>query len=874
MDTTINGTSQVDYLWQTGNLGNVGIVFDAAREPIHQVTVPYGHAADWFPLRGKEDPGALSTGAPASTDLLLMNSAFTTGVGWDVTVKRLNLIMLAKMTAYSGTTLSNNILNTDVNIVLPRPVAGGDFKFDNASYDQSDNSIVIWGHYGSDTSGNNGKWCMAKYLIDENAYAWVTTDTMLDPSLAQGPYSVADSVGQPVKPANQSNLDGGTVGWMRPTMLYTSPHLYTVDLQTGQLGANIASPLPNYTETSWAMNAWDDGTQSVVGAPARVFLQTNSVGVSLQSIVDDVLSKTSSLIEGQDWDSSALANISVRGYAIARQCTPRDVLQQLASAYFFDGVESDYKIKCVLRGGAPVATITQNYLSFVENKDTSIKEVRTQELEMPMRVTISYSDFDRDYQDGAQSAKRNTDPFPTMNAHLETQIQLPIAMTATEGKQVADKSLKMAWNNRMTYTLKLPWEFLQYDPTDVINVVLNNGTEYVMRLDKMNLGVDYSLETTGISELAAAYVSTLTAITGTIPVKKLAIAGPCDFLMMNSPLLRDIDDTQGATSVFYVSAKAKSPGDFISCYIYESTDSSNTEYDATDVISVEPLWGTVLSVLPSRFDYAVDNTTVLTVRVNAMDANLAWRTLESCSYDELLAGNKNVAMVGDEVIQFMTATPRSDGNTYDLTGLLRARRGTNVYSGTHKLGERFILLQTDGSIKTEFNTSSEWDQVHSFKAVATGNYSEDTTAVNFQMAPNDLKPYTPCAVACSDDGTNLTISFQRRSRISNELHDGDGLVPYKEGQGSLAHFVWNVYPGKLLTDEPWNDDSVVPSFTGQVPVYTGTAFTDPLNFLFAEAGITEFVVEIYEVGYVDGFSKYVQFVHVAGTHDWDMTELY
>jgi hypothetical protein len=51
-------------------------------------------------------------------------------------------------------------------------------------------------------------------------------------------------------------------------------------------------------------------------------------------------------------------------------------------------------------------------------------------------------------------------------------------------------------------------------------------------------------------------------------------------------------------------------------------------------------------------------------------------TLESCTLDELLAG-KNAAIVGDEIIQFMTATVQPDGKTYKLTNLLRARRGTN-----------------------------------------------------------------------------------------------------------------------------------------------------------------------------------------------------
>jgi hypothetical protein len=459
-----------------------------------------------------------------------------------------------------------------------------------------------------------------------------------------------------------------------------------------------------------------------------------------------------------------------------------------------------------------------------------------------------------------------------MHSHNEVKIELPIAMTATDAKRIADKSLKMSWANRWNYKMKWPWEFIKYDPTDVIYVTMNDGTLYTMRLDKLDLGVDFNIETQGVSEKPAAFVSTVVGDPGTgVPVQQINVGGPCDFFMINSPLLRDIDDTQGITSVYYVSAKAKSPGDFISCYVFEATDGSGTEYEDIDVVATEPTWGLVLTALSSHYGYALDTTTVLTVRVNSMQPDLTPDILESVTYDELLAG-KNSAMVGDEIIQFQTATPRADGQTYDLTNLLRARRGTNYATGNHFVGERFILLQTDGSIVKEFNDASEWQKTHLFKAVASGTYSEDAPAVSVAMEPNDLKPYTPECVKATDNGTTITITFERRSRIANELHDNDGNLPYKEGQGSLAHFVYNVYSNKILTDRPWTDGTV-PAFTGNVPIYSGVSFA-ALTFNFAKAGITKFVVELHEVGFVDGFKKYVQFVNVAGTTDWDATELY
>jgi hypothetical protein len=879
---TLNASGQNDIVYHTGNLGSNAIMWTPGRQPVHWLDFgggSFGGAFTWTPMRGRENAPSLETPI-GNSDMLFLKSNWN-GTSWDVHLKIMNIVDGAIM-LHSGIsapfTTYNNPLNTETDLVIPRPFVGEDFRFTNCAYDKSDNSIVLWGDTGANNLGNFGTWRFCKYLIDEGAYKWAWKDTDLDPSLAiggTGAYNAGISVGSPVELANQSNLDGGTIGWMRQTLLYSNPAIYVADLQTGKITlANLASPLPNYAEGAFAMNTWDDQTQSVVGAPQRIFVKVPGEGVSLQGIVDDILISTGALTPGIDWDSSALAPITVRGYVIAREATAKDILGQLAGAYFFDGVESDYIIKMKLRGGSPVGTITEKHLGFVSGRDITLKETRTQELELPMRVTVTYSDFDRDYQDGTQSSKRNTDPFPTMHSHNEVKIELPIALTATEAKQITDKSLKMAWASRWGYRMKLPWEFLKYDPTDILTVAMDDGGTYQVRLDKSDLGVDFTLNTDAISEKAAAYVSTVVGDPGSgVPVQIINVSGPCDFFMINSPLLRDIDDTQGATSAFYVSAKAKSPGDFIACYIFEATDGSGTEYEDIDVIATEPTWGIVLSALPANFGYAIDYTTVLKVRVVSMKADLTPDVLESVTYDELLAG-KNAAMIGNEIVQFMTATPSADGQTYSLTGLLRARRGTNYATSGHAAGERFILLQTDGSIMKEFHDASTWQQTHSFKAVSSGTYSEDAPAVAVAMEPNDLKPYTPECVKCTDTGgANVTITFERRSRIGNELHDYDGNLPYKEGQGSLAHFVYKVYSNKLLSDKPWADLVPTIAFTGTVPIYSGVTFA-PLTFQFAKAGITNFVLELYEVGFVDGFKKYIQFVNVSGTNEWDMTELY
>jgi hypothetical protein len=65
-----------------------------------------------------------------------------------------------------------------------------------------------------------------------------------------------------------------------------------------------------------------------------------------------------------------------------------------------------------------------------------------------MRVTVNYSRHRPRLPSRSHTAKRNADPFPTMHSHTEMKFELPIMMSATEAKQIADKTLKMAWTNR------------------------------------------------------------------------------------------------------------------------------------------------------------------------------------------------------------------------------------------------------------------------------------------------------------------------------------------------------------------------------------------------------------------------------------------
>jgi hypothetical protein len=193
----------------------------------------------------------------------------------------------------------------------------------------------------------------------------------------------------------------------------------------------------------------------------------------------------------------------------------------------------------------------------------------------------------------------------------------------------------------------------------------------------------------------------------------------------------------------------------------------------------------------------------------------------------------------------MTATPcgQTDAPT-SLTNLLRARRGTNYATSGHKARPSASSCSNRTARSSASGTAaSEWDKTHSFKPVPTGTYAEDATGHLGRHAaerPQALHPRVRhrrrrCAPTSRSPSSAAAASATSwRTEAPN--------VPYKEGQGALAHFVYKVWGNKLLTDTPWSDWDRDRLSTAPWRSTRESRLVDPLTFAFAHAGLTSFVI--------------------------------
>lgn len=485
------------------------------------------------------------------------------------------------------------------------------------------------------------------------------------------------------------------------------------------------------------------------GTPYRVRLSLTNLGYSLDSVVEEICNKVG--IEDADIDVTDLASDTVRGFLIARQSTARSALEQLSAAFFFDGRESDGVLEFVKRGGASIATLTDDDIGCYEGDSViELHEVeRTQEEELPKSLTIRYANVNADYQTGAQHAIRQS----VLNG-TDVVVDLSIAMNDDEGKDIVDTTMFSIWENRTKYKHSTWLKHTKIDPADIITV---DGK--VLRVVSRSEGVNGIIELESVSELPEIYTGQIGAgVAGGHSNQSIYIGGPTLSYLLDIPPLRD-DDYDDYGFIWVADGVLD---DWSGAALLRSPD--GTTFDVKSTISSGGVLGQATTALGDWAGGNVfDETNVLRVEVSG--------TLETKTELQVLNG-ANVAVVGDEIIQFKNADLVSTG-VYDLSGLLRGRMGTEWAMDSHAINERFAIVASDSSkfiqVPTvDFNANRIW------ASLTLGKTIEHAVRTNITYAANNQKPLSPVQIGAGSAGygTAWTINWVRRSRYRWQWLDG------------------------------------------------------------------------------------------------------
>lgn len=578
---------------------------------------------------------------------------------------------------------------------------------------------------------------------------------------------------------NNMEINGKYVGFMAQGV-----GGFLVDTSTGEVLLDRAV-FDAPTATANNSGSYDSDTNSWVGISStgiisRWFFDRKVLdGISVGSIVRRLSARVG--LTTDDVDTTDIDADVIPGYAVMTQTTARGAIEPLSSAYFFDGVESDFKMKFVKRGQGSVRTITQDDLGYIDEfRGEFFIESRIQEVELPEQFSIAYVDVDNDYMDGYQHAKRIKEPAGSMRSSNIIEFDFTAAIGVDLAKQIVEMGLYSAWQERDQYTYNTAWTHIDLDPTDRITLAMDGGDVFQPRIITADIGVNLLIEFSGVSEGDSSYSSDSIGYSGDgVPAQVVRSSYLTQLILMDSPLLRDSHEPASrAFSPTYFFMGGYGGSDWVGAALYGSPD--NVSYSEIGRLATPMTWGSALSALgdpPQSNPFITDEINSMRVVMEYGGDDIAGVTqLEMLNRANGMAVIKLNGEV--EIIQFRDVVQESDGS-FTLSGFLRGRRGTDTMTTGHSVGERVILLESTAGALFSL-TSGELDVLRYYRPVGSGQTLDGTDTDTLNSEGRALMPYAPRHVAAVASGSDVLIEWVRRTRIGGALQNNFGGVPLNE----------------------------------------------------------------------------------------------
>lgn len=552
-----------------------------------------------------------------------------------------------------------------------------------------------------------------------------------------------------------------------------------------------ARPFPFFPDLN---SVWSDGSNWKTGH----WVNGKLGGSNLGSIVENLLQKVG--FTSSDYDTSQLDDL-VDGYINTRLMTIRDWLNQLQSTYFFDMVESDGKLKFIKRGGSISATISESDLVPVKQNsiDVLLSIDRKQELELPKQVSVTFLDRSKDYQNNTQTSQRQT--VSSVNKEV---VNVPIVMSAQEGKIVSDIRLYNLWVSRNTLHFILSNEYINIEPTDLIDLTVN-GVTHTIRISETNIGKNGELVCTGFSEDVASYDFYTPPGESENSAGEGNVIPTTDLILLDLPLLPG--EIEGNSGTLRAAASPSNSSNWNGSLLYRSDDGGESLGNTWNIVgnnNTQAVVGTTLTNLDPGESQSWDVKNTVDVYMKSGESKIVSST------DLGVLNGANACVINGEIIQFKTAVILDgDPKKLRLSDLLRGRLGTETEAETtHNYGSDFVLLTKD-TLKVEMPLSL-FGVSRYYKPVSVGSNLSNTDEQSFSFEAVSYKPYSPVHLEGVKNVNDWDISWVRRTRTGGELLDNLGTVPLNE---EVESYEIDVMDGS----------SVVNTYTSSVPSFTYTS---------------------------------------------------
>lgn len=491
-------------------------------------------------------------------------------------------------------------------------------------------------------------------------------------------------------------------------------------------------------------------------------LQLGDFGNRIPSLSFEVIADEGDVSVGaiiNDLAGSAVAAdcpTRVGGYAAFGDAV-RGAVETLGSVLAVSAYDDGERLR-VTETGAQAAAIAGDDLGTGrgEGRIARLPIERRSASTIPETLSITYYEPSRDYQQGVQRARRDG------GARREAKIELPVVLAPEMAKQIAERQLDQIWAARASAKVRLPWRRLDLVPGQRVVVAWSPALWRVgaVTLDRMVVEVD-------LVRLSEGGATMPNADPGRGLVQNDAPHGATTFHLIDLP---PIEAGVASMPHLVVAAAGVSTG-WRRAALLQSID-GGVSWEEAGVTAAPAIIGVADAALGVGSGCLIDeaNSVEVTLLNSAM-------TLGNADATGLDAG-RNLAVLGEELIQFRTALPLGN-NRYRLSGLYRGRRGTQWAMPLHTAGERFILIERDALAALTVPPSLAQVMV---MAVGIGDGATPPTQALFEPG-QALMPIAPVHLRGErlSDG-QISLSWVRRSRDGWRWADSVDAPLAEEGE--------------------------------------------------------------------------------------------
>lgn len=679
-------------------------------------------------------------------------------------------------------------------------------RLEGLFFDEVDRTLIFGAEGHGPAPGGTALFeCYFKYDPDEDAILWRSDDLPLEN------FDVM---------SHESRLRGGTLA-----ITMASQDIGVIDTRTGlHTTRDFSAELPNgFSGQSVYDSAHGTVITFVIGAgPYVIFLDRRLPGpATIASIVADICARCG--LEEDEIDVTDLEARNVNGYAVTRPSPGRGIIEPLREVGYFDGVESDGRLKFPARGQAITLTLSEDDLGAhyaEDDRPPLVTTQKAQDVELPKRIRIQYIAESRDYELGDAASPTRI----TSAAVNEIDIQVPISLSDDHALQAAEILWADAWGSRWSHEIALDVSFLAIDPTDVLGIPVDGRIRRarVVSIDDASCGCLRRL--TLIRDDDGRYTSTAVADPPQRPPVRITAYSTTALLLLDLPPLRDEDDNAGVYAVAYPTNPART---WSGAVVHRSTD-GGASYSQIGSIVTAGIVGELVDALPAGLSTTWDNE-------NVIEIEMLSGTLESRTEEAVLNG-ANAAAIGAhgrwEIVQYLNATQLS-ATRWQLSGLLRGRRATEHNVGGALVGDVFVVVSAGGVVRLPLQLS-EIGVSRIYRPVTFGTSAGEATSIAFTGAGEALKPFSPVHIHGTRSGGDLIIEWTRRGRIGQELRSGTDIPLSEE-------------------NEEYEVDILVPGASPETALRTIEATTTTATYTAAEqaadgfAGDDPIMVRVYQI---------------------------